>query len=63
MDHLKAKFVGGPLDKKTRGLASPKAPRAIEVPERCKFHNIRGRYVFKELTDGEHIAFYTWVKE
>jgi hypothetical protein len=61
MNQLKAKFVGGPRDKKTRGLQSPKIPTVIEVPEDCKFHNIRGRYVFKELTDGGNIAFFTWV--
>jgi hypothetical protein len=46
---LRAKFVGGPRDKKTRSLPSPKAPMVIECPEDCKFHNVRGRYGFYAL--------------
>jgi hypothetical protein len=56
---LRAKFVGGPRDKKTRSLPSPKAPMVIECPEDCKFHNVRGRYVKRGMNQ-TNVVLYDW---
>lgn len=58
MEQLKVKFVGGPRDRKSRTLDKPKAPAVIEVPEDCKFHNVRGRYVLD--VQHETVVSYRW---
>lgn len=65
MQSLKVKFIGGPLDKKTRTISKGEPPRAIEVGAVCKFHNVQGRYELKGYqtrTDTEaYVSVYDWV--
>jgi hypothetical protein len=60
MDTLRAKFQGGPRDKKTRSLKGVSFPLTIEVPEDCGFHNVRGHYCKRGESQGV-TATYEWV--
>ncbi len=62
MGGLKVKFQGGPRDKKTRSLKGEKFPIVINVPEDCKFYNVRGHYCKRGESTGT-IALYEWVAE
>lgn len=62
MEQLKVRFIGGPRDKKTRTLKGRKFPLTIEVPEDCKFYNVRGSYCKRGESQGL-LALYEWVAE
>jgi len=61
VSELRAKFVGGPRDKKTRGVKGV-FPAVIDCPADCKFHNVYGRYVRRGVPGADVLVqVYDWI--